>query len=299
MENFLLSPEKEGELCSLIENEKMDEFFDQVEGKSPLNANVLQKLVEKKGSQELSKALELCYQCEDNVYDFLVSVWGKEKADEYWIRHATVDALERKFDDETLVKYKLWNLLLKKGAYEAVVDYAPLDILIKLKVKNPQVLVNLLCKRKRFHDLARIGYIPSWVPNEALIFYWNTNDLDTLLKIHNIGKEYALFGFASEDDFYKYLYEHGKEDYFLTHTDFLMRHRIAEPYLKKHNWQKLAAMERYDLIDWEAFLASPKNKGVFKFAAKAHQWAFLEKHNQKWMLFICFRWSRLWRLLKK
>ena len=238
------------------------------------------------------------------MFDFLVIYWGREKAEDFWIQHADKERVAEKLSNEGLVRHQRWNELLEREAYELLAAHAPLAFF-----QNPDAsyytsrFFSALVAQKRFEDVLALD--DKWSKSDyfhstEMMRYLLEHDVDKFFNVSvgvSISNRQALIsrlGFTKADDFYQCLYDKGQIDFLMKETSFLSDHGIWEPYVEKEKWYTLASHGKYDLIDWEDWMAKSKKEASIH-AAMIQKWDLLVKYKQHWLLLKHFR---LWRFVK-
>lgn len=135
----------------LLKEGKFETFLRLVKDGYGLKAFILNVLVDNWFEDKLDEVLEVSHRLSDDVFDFFVLYWNKEKAEDYWVRHTEW----KQFHFEGLIRNQLWDELLIRKAFEPLVTYAPLDFLKnKVQYYDKKYLFQELVKQKRYGNNA-------------------------------------------------------------------------------------------------------------------------------------------------
>ena len=291
-------------LYDLIKEGKFDIFCQRIQDGYGLTAFVLTAMLNYGYEGKIEEVLSSCKCWTSDVFDFLVIYWGREKAEDYWIQHADKERVAEKLSNEALVRHQRWNELLEREAYELLAAHAPLAFF-----QNPDAsyytsrVFSALVAQKRFEDVLALD--DKWSKSDyfhstEMMRYLLEHDVDKFCKILSIfsvnakQKLAVRLGFEKLDDLYQCLYDKGQIDFLMKETSFLSDHGIWEPYVEKEKWYTLASHGKYDLIDWEDWMAKSKEVASIR-AAMIQKWDLLVKYKQHWLLLKHFR---LWRFVK-
>lgn len=202
------------------------------------------------------------------------------------------------------MRHQRWNELLEREAYELLAAHAPLEFF-----QNPDAsydtsrVFSALVAQKRFEDIFALG--DKWSKYD----YFHSTEMMRYLLEHDVEKFCKILpffsvtakeklavslGFEKLDDLYQCLYDKGQIDFLMTRTDYLKMYGIWEPYVEKEKWYTLASHGKYDLIDWEDWMAKSEEVASIR-AAMIQKWDLLVKYKQHWLLLKHFR---LWRFVK-
>ena len=289
-------------LYDLIKEGKFEIFCQRIKEGYGLTAFVLTAMLNYGYEGKIEEVLSSCKCWTSDVFDFLVIYWGREKAEDYWIQHADKERVAEKLSNEALVRHQRWNELLEREAYELLAEHAPLEFF-----QNPDAsydtsrVFSALVAQKRFEDVLALD--DKWSKSD----YFHSTEMMRYLLEHDVEKSCKILsifsvnakqklavrlGFEKLDDLYQCLYDKGQIDFLMKETSFLSDHGIWEPYVEKEKWYTLASHGKYDLIDWEDWMA--KSKASIR-AAMIQKWDLLVKHKAHWQLLKHFR---LWRFVK-
>lgn len=291
-------------LYDLIKEGKFDIFCQRIQDGYGLTAFVLTAMLNYGYEGKIEEVLSSCKCWTSDVFDFLVIYWGREKAEDYWIQHADKERVAEKLSNEGLVRHQRWNELLEREAYELLAAHAPLAFF-----QNPDAsyytsrFFSALVAQKRFEDVLALD--DKWSKSDyfhstEMMRYLLEHDVEKFCKILpifsvNAKQKLAVrLGFEKLDDLYQCLYDKGQIDFLMKETSFLSDHGIWEPYVEKEKWYTLASHGKYDLIDWEDWMAKSKEVASIR-AAMIQKWDLLVKYKQHWLLLKHFR---LWRFVK-
>lgn len=291
-------------LYDLIKEGKFEIFCQRIQDGYGLTAFVLTAMLNYDYEGKIEEVLSSCKCWTSDVFDFLVIYWGREKAEDYWIQHADKERVAEKLSNEGLVRHQRWNELLEREAYELLAAHAPLAFF-----QNPDAsydtsrVFSALVAQKRFEDVLALD--DKWSKSD---YFYSTEMMRYLLE-HDVEKSCKILpifsvnakqklavrlGFEKLDDLYQCLYDKGQIDFLMKETSFLSDHGIWEPYVEKEKWYTLASHGKYDLIDWEDWMAKSKEVASMR-AAMIQKWDLLVKYKQHWLLLKHFR---LWRFVK-
>ena len=291
-------------LYDLIKEGKFEIFCQRIKEGYGLTAFVLTAMLNYGYEGKIEEVLSSCKCWTSDVFDFLVIYWGREKAEDFWIQHADKERVAEKLSNEGLVRHQRWNELLEREAYELLAAHAPLAFF-----QNPDAsydtsrVFSALVAQKRFEDVLALD--DKWSKSD---YFYSTEMMRYLLE-HDVEKSCKILpifsvnakqklavrlGFEKLDDLYQCLYDKGQIDFLMKETSFLSDHGIWEPYVEKEKWYTLASHGKYDLIDWEDWMAKSKEVASMR-AAMIQKWDLLVKYKQHWLLLKHFR---LWRFVK-
>ena len=291
-------------LYDLIKEGKFDIFCQRIQDGYGLTAFVLTAMLNYGYEGKIEEVLSSCKCWTSDVFDFLVIYWGREKAEDYWIQHADKERVAEKLSNEGLVRHQRWNELLEREAYELLAAHAPLAFF-----QSPDAsyytsrFFSALVAQKRFEDVLALD--DKWSKSDyfhstEMMRYLLEHDVEKFCKILpifsvNAKQKLAVrLGFEKLDDLYQCLYDKGQIDFLMKETSFLSDHGIWEPYVEKEKWYTLASHGKYDLIDWEDWMAKSKEVASIR-AAMIQKWDLLVKYKQHWLLLKHFR---LWCFVK-
>lgn len=291
-------------LYDLITEGKFEIFCQRIQDGYGLTAFVLTAMLNYGYEGKIEEVLSSCKCWTSDVFDFLVIYWGREKAEDYWIQHADKERVAEKLSNEGLVRHQRWNELLEREAYELLAAHAPLAFF-----QNPDAsydtsrVFSVLVAQKRFEDVLALD--DKWSKSDyfystEMMRYLLEHDVEKsckILSIFSVNAKQKLavrLGFEKLDDLYQCLYDKGQIDFLMKETSFLSDHGIWEPYVEKEKWYTLASHGKYDLIDWEDWMAKSKEVASIR-AAMIQKWDLLVKYKQHWLLLKHFR---LWRFVK-
>ena len=291
-------------LYDLLREGRYATFLQRVKDGYGLTAFVLNTLLDNGYEDKVDEVLSVCKCWKDDVFDFLVIYWDKEKAEDYWAQHAKSVKISDKLSIEGLARNQCWSALLLKEAYDVLVEKAPWTFFEQhMQVRDKGPIFNHLVKAKRFDDIFRLekhwdhGY---YFYNTDMMSYLLEHNVEKFCKVsadfsrEQLQKLSARLGFKNPDDLHQCLYDKGQIDFLRVETDFLRRHEIWAPYVEKKYWAMLANYKQYDLIDWENWMAKSKKEASIH-AAMVQKWDLLVKHKAHWQL---LKYFRLWRFVK-
>lgn len=291
-------------LYDLIKEGKFEIFCQRIQDGYGLTAFVLAAMLNYGYEGKIEEVLSSCKCWTSDVFDFLVIYWGREKAEDFWIQHADKERVAEKLSNEGLVRHQRWNELLEREAYELLAAHAPLAFFQSPDASyDTSRVFSALVAQKRFEDVLALD--DKWSKSD---YFYSTEMMRYLLE-HDVEKSCKILpifsvnakqklavrlGFEKLDDLYQYLYDKGQIDFLMKETSFLSDHGIWEPYVEKEKWYTLASHGKYDLIDWEDWMAKSKEVASMR-AAMIQKWDLLVKYKQHWLLLKHFR---LWRFVK-
>lgn len=303
MLNLNTSEQSDLVLYDLLREGKFETFLQRIQDGYCLTAFVLNIMLDNGYADKVDEVLATCKCWQENVFDFLVIYWDREKAEDYWAQNAESSPIFHKLSNEALVRNELWGELRERNAFNVLGKYAPLDVLKEIGAGSylrPRVLEGLV-KAKRFEEAVSFNHTegyPQAYPELSLYLF--KHDIDKFCdawsgKGRDFEKIYSDLGFASFDDLCQYLYDLGKIDFLIKNTGFLENHGIWEPLVLAKEWYTLFHCKQYDLIDWENWLDNDDRQRVVIVAGIAKNWDFLVKHKAHWQLLKHFR---LWCFVK-
>lgn len=291
-------------LYDLIKEGKFDIFCQRIQDGYGLTAFVLAAMLNYGYEGKIEEVLSSCKCWTSDVFDFLVIYWGREKAEDYWIQHADKERVAEKLSNEGLVRHQRWDELLEREAYELLAAHAPLAFFQSPDASyDTSRFFSALVAQKRFEDVLALD--DKWSKYD----YFHSTEMMRYLLEHDVEKFCKILpffsvtakeklavslGFEKLDDLYQCLYDKGQIDFLMKETSFLSDHGIWEPYVEKERWYTLASHGKYDLIDWEDWMAKSKEVASIR-AAMIQKWDLLVKYKQHWLLLKHFR---LWRFVK-
>ena len=288
----------------LIKEGKFEIFCQRIQDGYGLTSFVLAAMLNYGYEGKIEEVLSSCKCLTSDVFDFLVIYWGREKAEDYWVQHTVKELVTEKLSNEGLVRHQRWNELLEREAYELLAAHAPLAFFQSPDASyDTSRVFSALVAQKRFEDVLALD--DKWSKSDyfystEMMRYLLEHDVEKFCKILpifsvNAKQKLAVrLGFEKLDDLYQCLYDKGQIDFLMKETSFLSDHGIWEPYVEKEKWYTLASHGKYDLIDWEDWMAKSKEVASIR-AAMVQKWDFLVKHKQHWLLLKHFR---LWRFVK-
>ena len=291
-------------LYDLITEGKFEIFCQRIQDGYGLTAFVLTAMLNYGYEGKIEEVLSSCKCWTSDVFDFLVIYWGREKAEDFWIQHADKERVAEKLSNEGLVRHQRWDELLEREAYELLAAHAPLAFFQSPDASyDTSRVFSALVAQKRFEDVLALD--DKWSKSDyfystEMMRYLLEHDVDKFFNVSvgvSISNRQALIsrlGFTKADDFYQCLYDKGQIDFLMKETSFLSDHGIWEPYVEKEKWYTLASHGKYDLIDWEDWMAKSKEVASIR-AAMIQKWDLLVKYKQHWLLLKHFR---LWRFVK-
>ena len=291
-------------LYDLITEGKFEIFCQRIQDGYGLTAFVLTAMLNYGYEGKIEEVLSSCKCWTSDVFDFLVIYWGREKAEDFWIQHADKERVAEKLSNEGLVRHQRWDELLEREAYELLAEHAPLAFFQSPDASyDTSRVFSALVAQKRFEDVLALD--DKWSKSD---YFYSTEMMRYLLE-HDVEKSCKILpffsvnakqklavrlGFEKLDDLYQCLYDKGQIDFLMKETSFLSDHGIWEPYVEKEKWYTLASHGKYDLIDWEDWMAKSKEVASIR-AAMIQKWDLLVKYKQHWLLLKHFR---LWRFVK-
>ena len=292
-------------LYDLLREGRYATFLQRVKDGYGLTAFVLNTLLDNGYEDKVDEVLSVCKCWKDDVFDFLVIYWDKEKAEDYWAQHAKSVKISDKLSIEGLARNQCWLTLLLQEAYDVLAEKAPWTFFEQhMQVRDKGPIFNHLVKAKRFDDIFRLekhwdhGY---YFYNTDMMCYLLEHNVEKFCKIsadfsrEQLQKLSARLEFEELDDLYQCLYDKGQIDFLMQKTCFLENHGIWEPLVSAKEWYTLFHGKQYDLIDWENWLDNENKQRVVIMAGIAKNWDFLVKHKAHWQL---LKYFRFWRFVK-
>ena len=266
-------------LYDALQQGRIEYFQSLVKAGYAITAFVLNTMIDNGFEDKIEETIENCKMWNDNVLNFLILLWGEEKAKAYWVKHSQKSKLYIQLNLMSFVRNQEWNVLMMCDAYEELALYAPLDVLKTIeKSKKRKKILAVLVAHNRFEDILKLKWQDEYEKFPEILKYLLEHDLKQLCNLCLSEQDYQLLGFNTRDDFYRYLYEHGEKNYLGYQTDYFVRHKMFDELVHYNRYRDLARLERYDLIDWDKFTNVWGIKEVAFYAEKAQNWDYLIKH---------------------
>lgn len=283
-------------LYDALRSGKIEYFLSLVKAGHCITAFILNSMIDNGFEDKIEETLKLSQSCKENVLNFLISLWGQEKAEAYWSKYPKKRKCDTKLSIPELVNIQAWDVLMMRNAYEELALFAPMEILKTIeKSKKRKIVLAVLITENRFEDIVALDWYDEYHSFPTILKYLLKHDLKSLRRLYLSEQEYLFLGFDTRDDFYRYLYENGEKDYVGYQTDYFVRHKMFDELVHYNRYRDLARLERYDLIDWDKFTNIWGVKEVAFYAEQAHNWDYLIKHKYHKAL---LKHGQLWMFIK-
>lgn len=257
--------------------------------------------------EKISETLKRAQRHDNNIYKFMVSYWGQEKAEAFFAGNDFKNLIAEKFSDKALKKYQCWNAALIKGKYKLLLDNGQLPLIKdNLASCNINNLVEALIATKEFCYITEIGW--AWKLRDSYSgrkYLKETKNWKELLCIDEYDLM-SLYRCKTIEEVYdnmlaegavSYIYEWGGQA-----RQYLLECAIISPFVEAEDWASLYSAGYYKAIDlnkwWKHSFSDDVKIKVIESAVRTRNWDFLEQKKCLWALFKRFRWCRCYRLWK-
>ena len=276
-----------------------------------LNAFILNCMLDNGFEGNILTVLELCRKVESDVFDFLLLYLGEEKTKDLTVRYEWKEFISKRFTNEDLFKYGLWDVVLERKLYHLLLQSGRQDLMLKAFEQSPGGFKYFLVRKKEVERLISLGCLDElrrfrkgqerlWKDKD-----WNRvaglsskelleiSGLETIRKVYDYildnGGLNALYEYSvaySDKEIQNYLLEKGKEELFVVGK----------------NWNILYGFGLYHLIDIDNWWSSEGNviscrQRIVNCAVKQKNWDFLEEKGCLKALFCHFHWFRWYQSL--
>lgn len=283
-------------LYDALRSGKIEYFLSLVKAGHCITDFILNSMIDNGFEDRIEETLKLSQCCKENVLNFLILLWGQEKAESYWSKCPKKRKRDTKLSIPELVNIQAWDVLMIRNAYEELALFAPMEVLKTIKKsKKRKIVLAVLIAENRFEDIIILDWYDEYHSFPAILKYLLKHDLKSLRKLYLSEQEYRFLGFDTRDDFHRYLYENGERDFLGYQTDYFIRHKMFDELVRYKRYRDLARLERYDLIDWDKFTGIWGVKEVAFYAEKAKNWDYLIKHKCHKVL---LKHGCLWKFIK-
>ena len=117
MLNLNTSEQSDLVLYDLLREGKFETFLQRIQDGYCLTAFVLNIMLDNGYADKVDEVLATCKCWQENVFDFLVIYWDREKAEDYWAQNAESSPIFHKLSNEALVRNELWGELRERNAF--------------------------------------------------------------------------------------------------------------------------------------------------------------------------------------
>ena len=298
MENYekrldFLTPEQHDQLLFCrIKDGQIKTFLSMVAKGYGLTPFILNALIDFGYANVIPKALKTAVRLSNECYNVLCVYWGKQKTNDFFVAQKYHNYIKENFPVETLVEYKLWDILAQREEFGILVEHQQFDILAEHK--QYQLLVNY----------GQLGYVCHKGLYKFLIY--TKAGMERLIQLKKWKEFFEGIVLAPHNGFEKHkireiLWDNGQQELLFAkkYDNFLLdEKKYTKPYVANKKWGTLAFFGFYDVIDWEDYLGQvieSKREDVYKEALKAKNWAFLAKHQQHKLLFKAKQFKWWWK----
>lgn len=287
-------------LYDLLREKNFSQFCNLIKQGYALSAFILNCMIDNGFEDKIDRVLSLCQRHDDNIYEFMVRYRGQEAAERLFIKLDFKNLIKKQFSDDTLAKYQLWDILFEEKKYNVLAALKKYDLLL-LETADRKLVADALLVAEEFNLLISLG-CKSWLLRleSGWKKLWELKDWESLVYLDD-AKFLEASGLSTMDDVWAFIYENGGEDVFYeancNFQNYLGKHKIAEPFVKRKAWGLLLEYTMYEAIDWDEFYRILPNF-VLRAAKKAKNWDFLEKKKCRMVLFMSGHWYRWLRTFK-
>lgn len=292
-------------LYDLLREKNLSRFCCLLKQGYRLNAFLLNCMLDNGFEDNILTVLALCQKADVDIFDFLLLYFGEEKAKDLIVDHGWSNLIVERFSDEDLLKYGLWDIVLKKKRYPLLLQSGRQDLMVKAFEQSPVNFRDFLVKEEQVEWLVFLG-----CPDDLGLFekgrkrLWKDKDWDRVL-VWDYNYIIFISGAKTIEEAYDYILDNGGLNVLYKYSvkygnrtalkirDYLLEKGQTEIFVDNKDWRILFNHGLYRLVDVEDWwTGNGDRRQVIRCAVKQKNWDFLEEKGCLKALFWHFRWLR-------